>query len=49
VFNLFDRKVNDIQYFYESQLRVKAHRPVANRYVQPAEPRRARLSLLVTF
>jgi hypothetical protein len=48
VFNLFDRKVNDIQYFYESQLPGEAA-PVADRHVHPAEPRTARLSLLVKF
>ena len=48
VFNLFDREVNDIQYFYESQLPAEAA-PVADRHVHPAEPRTARLSLLVRF
>ena len=48
VFNLFDRKVNDIQYFYESQLPGETA-PVADRHVHPAEPRTARLSLLVRF
>jgi len=48
VFNLFDRQVNDIQYFYESQLPGEAA-PVADRHVHPAEPRTVRLSLLVRF
>ena len=48
VFNLFDREVNDIQYFYESQLPGEAT-PVADRHVHPAEPRTARLSLQVRF
>jgi hypothetical protein len=48
VFNLLDRQVNDIQYFYESQLPGEAA-PVADRHVHPAEPRTARLSLLVRF
>jgi hypothetical protein len=48
VFNLFDREVNDIQYFYESQLPGEAA-PVNDRHVHPAEPRTARLSLLVRF
>ena len=48
VFNLFDRQVNDIQYFYESQLPGEAA-PVTDRHVHPAEPRTARLSLLVRF
>ena len=38
VFNLFDREVNDIEYFYESQLAGEAA-PVADRHVHPAEPR----------
>lgn len=44
VFNLFDRRVDDIQYWYESQLPGEAT-PVADRHVHPGEPRRARLSL----
>jgi len=48
VFNLFDRKVNDIQYFYESQLPGEAA-PVADRHVHPAEPRNLRLTLQVSF
>lgn len=48
VFNLLNRKVNDIQYFYESQLPGEPA-PVADRHVHPSEPRSARLSLRVTF
>ena len=48
VFNLFNRQANDIQYFYESQLPGEAA-PVADRHVHPAEPRTARLSLLMRF
>jgi len=48
VFNLLNRKVDDIQYFYESQLRGEAA-PVADRHVHPAEPRTARLTLRVTL
>ena len=48
VFNLGNRKVNDIQYFYESQLPGESA-PVAARHVHPAEPRTARLSLRVGF
>ena len=48
VFNLFDREVNDIQYFYESQLPAEGA-PVADRHVHPAEPRTARLTLQVRF
>jgi hypothetical protein len=48
VFNLFDRQVNDIQYFYESRLPGEAA-SVNDRHVHPSEPRSARLSLLVRF
>jgi hypothetical protein len=48
VFNLTDRKVNDIQYYYESRLPNEAD-AVADRHVHPAEPRTARLSLRVAF
>jgi outer membrane receptor protein involved in Fe transport len=48
VFNLLDRKVNDIQYFYESQLPGEAA-PVADRHIHPAEPRTARLTLALRF
>ena len=48
VFNLGNRKVNDIQYFYESRLPGEAA-PVADRHVHPAEPRTLRVSLHVAF
>ena len=48
VFNLTDRKVNDIQYFYESQLPGELA-PLADRHLHPAEPRTARVSLRVKF
>ena len=48
VFNLFDRKVNDIEYFYESQLPGESG-PVADKHVHPAEPRAIRLTLRVGF
>ena len=48
MFNLSDRKVNDIQYFYESQLPREAA-PAADRHVHPAEPRTVRQSLRVGF
>ncbi len=48
VFNLFDRKLDDIQYFYESQLPGETA-PVADRHVHPAEPRTLRLTLRVDF
>jgi outer membrane receptor protein involved in Fe transport len=48
VFNLFDRKVNDIEYFYASQLPGEAA-PVADRHVHPAEPRTLRVTLKLGF
>jgi hypothetical protein len=48
VFNLFNRRVNDIQYVYESQLPGEAA-PVADRHVHPAEPRTLRLTLRLGF
>ena len=44
IFNLTNRRVNDIQYFYESRLPGEPA-PVADRHVHPAEPRTFRLSL----
>ena len=44
VFNLTNRRTNDIQYFYESRLPGEAA-PVADRHLHPAEPRSMRLSL----
>jgi hypothetical protein len=44
IFNLTNRRVNDIQYFYESRLPGDPA-PVADRHVHPAEPRTFRLSL----
>ena len=46
VFNLADRKLDDIQYFYESRLPAEAQ-AVADRHVHPAEPRSVRLTLRV--
>jgi len=48
VFNLGNRQVNDIQYFYASQLPGEAA-PVEDRHVHPAEPRTLRVSLRVEF
>jgi len=42
VFNLFNRKANDIEYFYESRLPAEGA-PVADRHAHPAEPRTVRL------
>ena len=46
VFNVGNRKVNDIQYFYESRLPGETD-PVADRHVHPAEPRTVRLTLRI--
>ncbi len=48
VFNLANRKVNDIEYFYASRLPGEAA-PVADRHVHPAEPRTLRLTLRLGF
>ena len=48
VFNLFNRKVSDIDYWYESQLRGEAA-PVADIHTHPAEPRVLRLTLTHRF
>ena len=48
VFNLFDRRINDIQYFYGSQLPNEPE-PVADHHVHPAEPRTVRLTLRLGF
>ncbi|MEO8298257.1 MAG: TonB-dependent receptor [Burkholderiales bacterium] len=47
VFNLFDRKVNDIEYFYVSQLPGQAAQ--ADRHVHPAEPRTLRVTWRTAF
>ena len=48
VFNLFNRQVSDIDYWYESQLRGEAV-PVADLHTHPAEPRGLRLMLTHRF
>jgi hypothetical protein len=48
VFNLFNRRNDDIQYFYESQLSSEAA-PVADRHSHSAEPRSVRVSMKVNF
>jgi hypothetical protein len=50
VFNLFNHRVNDIQYFYESRLPTEAAgAAVADRVVHPGEPRTLRLTLKAGF
>jgi len=48
VFNFFDRKVNDIEYYYASRLPTEAA-AVADKHVHPAEPRTLRLTLKTGF
>ncbi len=48
VFNLFDRQVNDIEYFYDSRVPGEAA-AVADKHVHPAEPRTLRLTLTHQF
>jgi outer membrane receptor protein involved in Fe transport len=48
VFNLLDRRVDDIAYYYVSRLRGEAA-PSADLHVHPAEPRTARLTLRLGF
>jgi hypothetical protein len=48
VFNLFNRKANDIEYYYPSQLRNEAA-PVNDIHFHPAEPRTARLALVMHY
>ena len=48
VYNLFDRKVNDIEYWYDSQLPGEVA-PFADRHLHPAEPRTFRVSLSHRF
>jgi len=48
IFNLADRRLDDIQYFYESRVPGEAT-AVTDRHVHPAEPRTLRLTLRLGF
>jgi hypothetical protein len=48
VFNLFNRKSSDIDYYYSSQLRNEAA-PVTGIHFHPVEPRAARLALVMHY
>lgn len=48
VFNLLNRRVDDIQYAYTSQLAGEAQ-PVFDRHVHPAQPRTLRLGIALTL
>lgn len=48
IFNLFNRKASDIDYYYESQLKGEAA-PVNDIHFHPVEPRSARLTVTYNF
>ena len=48
VLNVFDRRVSDIDYFYESRLPGEAA-PVADIHSHPSEPRALRVGLVMRF
>src|SRR6266850_3214973 len=48
VFNLFNRRSNDIEYYYPSQLRNETS-PVNDIHFHPAEPRTVRLALVARY
>jgi hypothetical protein len=48
VFNVFDRRDNDITYFYDSQLPGEAA-PVGDIHFHPVEPRTARAAVIFRF
>jgi outer membrane receptor protein involved in Fe transport len=48
VFNLFNRKASDIDYFYSSRLASEAS-AVADKHFHPVEPRSLRLTLSTRF
>ena len=48
VYNVFDRKVNDIEYWYESQLAPELA-GVDDRHIHPSEPRSLRLTISHRF
>ncbi|WP_228892894.1 TonB-dependent receptor [Pseudoduganella aquatica] len=49
VFNLFGRKINDIDYYYDSRLPGEPAEGVGDIHYHPAEPRSYRLTLHTTF
>jgi outer membrane receptor protein involved in Fe transport len=50
ILNLFDRKANDIEYYYASQLKTEVGTgPVNDIHFHPAEPRTIRVSLVTRF
>ena len=49
VFNLFDKRASDIDYYYASRLPGEAVDGVSDRHFHPVEPRSARLTLSYAF
>ena len=49
VFNLFDRKASDIDYYYRSRLQNEAAAGVNDLHFHPVEPRSLRLTLIANF
>jgi outer membrane receptor protein involved in Fe transport len=49
ILNLFDRKVNDIEYYYTSRLPGEPAAGVNDIHLHPAEPRTFRVSLVTKF
>jgi len=49
VYNLFNRKVSDIDYYYVSRLNGEAAGGVTDIHTHPAEPRSLRLNLVLNF
>jgi hypothetical protein len=49
VFNLFDREVSDIDYFYASRLPGEPADGVEDRHFHPVEPRTVRASVTYNF
>ncbi len=49
VFNLFDSKASDIDYYYVSRLKGEPAEGVADRHFHPVEPRSVRLTLTTHF
>jgi outer membrane receptor protein involved in Fe transport len=49
VFNLFDRKASDIDYFYASRLQGEPAAGVSDVHFHPVEPRALRATLALTY
>jgi hypothetical protein len=49
VFNLFDRKASDIDYFYASRLPGETAAGVSDIHFHPVEPRSMRMTLTANF